>query len=618
MKRKTLLLLLVVLLIQTLSGCIVVPEVENEFVLKYRDKEVIDESISYQVEDDSLPVYRYLQDDTVSYVDLEEFVDFLDGGLIVYNIEKDNELHIILRQAVPEDIVYIYGVEYIDFEIVFNHEENTIYTSDLAVFTKLNLIYSVGLNDVVSLVDVTSNNANTEIMIDLDDYNFDILYENDHYYLPFYLANLFLSGASINLYEAQDAIIVFDYGTETEQVSQHYTSSGITLDDVQDVTTNYLALYFDYFYGLKEEKEIDSFASYFSQYNVQEANNFIDYAESINAAIFDLDDLHTRIMDTGYLMPDYVLDDNFVIGSKVDLYSTAHIQNKCGLQTESFQYTQVDEDTHLFQIIRFESDTGDLFSQYLPYLDPNENVVIDVTCNTGGSLQGVIELLAYLTEQNIPVSHINTKTNEIVHEYYTSDIDAVEDINLFVVTSQVTYSAANVFATVVRDLELGMLIGDHTLGGSSALVFTVLPNGMIISNSSYMTFLDENLEINEDGIEVELDYALPINLDTLASDLDSYYKIGTDYIANAVNSFNGTRITFVIESQDDDIANSEYILNVYDSSGNIIYSDTYSESFTVRNNFGDTVDNLTIELIAIYEYNTVQYEDVIFSQEATN
>jgi len=616
--KRIVLQLLTIMLIFTLSGCFVVPEVENEYILKYKDKEVIDESISYQVDDDSLPVYHYLQDDTVSYVDLEEFVGFLDGGLIVYNIEKDDELNIILRQAVPEDIVDIYGVEYIDFEIVFNHEENTVYASDLAIFTRLNLIYSVGLNDVVSLVDVSSNNAMTDIVIDLDDYDFDVMYENDHYYLPLYLANLFLSGASINLYETQDAIVVFDYGTETEQVSQHYTSNGITLDDVQDATTNYLALYFDYFYGLKEEKEIDSFASYFEQYNLQETNNFIDYTEAINSAIFDLDDLHTRIMDTGQVMPDYVLDDNFTIGSKVDLYSTAHVQNKCGLQTESFQYTQVDENTHLFQIVRFESDTGDLFEQYLPYLDPNENVVIDLTCNTGGSLQGVIELLAYLTEENIPVSHINSKTNQIIHEFYTSDKDAVEDINLFVVTSQVTYSAANVFATVVRDLELGMLIGDHTLGGSSALVFTVLPNGMIISNSSYMTFLDENLEINEDGIEVELDYALPINLDTLASDLDSYYKIGTDYFVNAVNSFNGIRITFIIETQDNDLTISEYILNVYDSNGDIIYTDTYSESFTLRSNFGDSVDNLNIELIAMYEYNLVQYEDVIFLHEAVN
>ena len=613
--KKITLLSLITFLAFTLVGCKEEPVLKNEYMLKYTDKEVINSSEVYTVEDDSLPLYHYLEDDTVSYVDIEEFADFLEGGLLNYNVEKDETLVLDYRQIVPEAVRDIIGLDIVIYEISFNHEDNTIYTSDLDIFTRLNLIHSISTNDIVSLSQVEKNDVDSSVIIDLNDYDFDIQYENDRYYLPLYLANLFLTGASLNIYETDDALIIFDYGTDTSSVREHYTSSSLTLDDVKEATTNYLALYFDYFYGLKEDKEIESFKILLDEYKLNDANNFIDYYELVSDFMFDLDDLHTRIMDTGFMMPNYEPEDNFMIGTKVYTYSQAYAKNRCADYPDEFTYTLISSDTHLVQIPGFEGDTGDSFEEISSYIRPGEDLIIDVSCNTGGSLQGVVELLLHLTEESIPVRHINSKTNHIVEEFYESDVEVVQDINIFVVTSHVTYSAANVFVSVVKDLGLGTVIGDNTLGGSCALVFTVLPNGLIISNSSYMTFIDQNLDINEDGIDVDIEYELPYELTEISQDVKSYFTIGTSYYVDVVDLIVRSRIVFDVMYQDEVINVEQYVLTVSIPNGDVVYTEIYQDEFTLRYDFDLPIEEYNIEILVEYSYDTVSYEEVIFYQE---
>ncbi len=616
--RKSVLFGIIVFMIFTLVGCKEEPVLENEYMLKYSDKDVIDSSEVYTVDEDSLPIYHYLEDDTVSYVDIEEFASFLKGGLLNYNVEKEDVLLLDFRQIVPETIKEIIGEEIVIYEISFNHEENTIYTSDLDIFTRLNLIQSISTNGDVSLTDVEKNEVDSSVVIDLDDYNFDIKYENNRYYIPFYLANLFLTGASINIYETDDAFIVFDYGTDTSSVRDHYTSSSLTLEDVRETTTNYLALYFDYFYGLKEDKEIESFKDLLDEYNLEETNNFIDYYELVSDFMFDLNDLHTRIMDTGHLMPNYEPEDNFLYGSKVNKYSQAYTKSRCADYPGEFTYTLINSETHFVQIPGFEGDTGDSFGEIASYIRPGEDLIIDVTCNTGGSLQGVVELLLHLTEEPVPVRHINSKTNHIVEEFYESDIEALVGVDIFIVTSEVTYSAANVFVSAIRDLELGTIIGDNSLGGSCALVFTVLPNGLIISNSSYMTFIDENHEINEDGIEVDIEYQLPYDAIEIAQDVKSYFDIGTEYYIDIVDLLVRSRIIFDIMYQDDVIDVVKYVLTISVPNGEVVFTQTYQDEFTLRQDFELPIAEYDIEIFVEYEYNSVTYEEVVFYQEGSS
>lgn len=616
MKQKVLSLLLIITIVYSLSGCFFKePVLINERILKYTDKELVNVSNTYTIEDTSIALYHNEDNDAVSYVDIEEYVAFLGGGLLNYNVFKEDELRLDFRQIVPTDVADVIDEEVLIFEIVFNHIENTVYTSDLDLFTRLNLVHSISSNDNVELIEMISNDTNPEITIDLDDYAFDILYENDHYYLPFYLANLFLTGTSVNFYETDDTILLFDYGVETDQVREFYTSSSLTLEDVQEDTNNYLALYFDYFYGLKEHKEIDSFSRYLEDYNLDEKNTFIDHYEAISDFVNSLDDLHSRILDTGHLLPEYVLEDPLLLDSKVETYSIAYQRNDCSMYPEDLYYEEIEDGTHLFKIPAFTFDTGTEVADYVSLIEANDDVIIDLTCNTGGSLQGVVETLLHFTDQAVPIRHINTKTNQLVEEFYENNTPSL-DADLFVLTSGVTYSAAHVFSSIVMDLEMGTVIGNPTLGGSCALVFTVLPNGIILSNSSYMTFVNDDFEIDEDGIDVDLTYNLPYAVEEIINDIDSYYSIATEYYVEAIDLLTRTRITFNIMQQDDAITPIEYVLIVTDTLGNEVYTETFTSGFSSRFTFGESIELLNVELKAIYLYDLVEYEDVIFYQAA--
>ena len=157
------------------------PILVNENILLYTDKEVINESNSFTIQEDSIPLYRNEQDDTISYVDIEEFVAFLGGGLLNYNVFKEDTLLLDFRQVIPVDLVEVVGEEVVIYEVEFDHEENTIYASDLDIFTRLNLVHSISTNDFVNLSEIISNNENPEIVIDLDDYGFDVFINNGRY-----------------------------------------------------------------------------------------------------------------------------------------------------------------------------------------------------------------------------------------------------------------------------------------------------------------------------------------------------------------------------------------------------------------------------------------------------
>jgi hypothetical protein len=463
-------------------------------------------------------------------------------------------------------------------------------------------------------VSVSQNDIDPEVTIDLDDYGFDVLYENDKYYLPLYLANLLLTGASLNFYEMDQEIVLFDYGVDTSMIENYYQSTNVSFDDVADDTTKYLSLYFDYFYGLKQEKQISSFSDIIDSYHFEEETNLEDYYETLSDFLFDLNDLHTRILQTGYLLPDYEPEDNFLYGSKINTFSTASYQNSCSIYNEEFYYEQLDDTTHLFKIVDFTSNTGPLFADYISLIDSDDDVIIDLSCNTGGSLRGVVELMVYLTNEDIPIRHLNGLTGRITEEFYSATSDVALDANFFVVTSKVTYSAANVFATIVKDMGVATIIGDESLGGSCALVFTVLPNGVILSNSSYMTFISEDYEIKEDGIEVDIMYQLPYNINLIKNDVKSFYDIGTLYTFDNIYRVDRSRVVFDVIFQDPIIEVNYYTLNIYDEFGVLLYTVEYPNEFVDIHTFNELQDAYDIEVSVNYMYHEQLFEEVIFYQ----
>lgn len=614
--KKLFTIVLTVLLIYALTGCVVTQEpvfIPGEMTLR-NDLDVIDLSDSYTFDERSMKSYTYENDPVFNYVNIEEFVSFFEDGFINYEVSKEDVLQLRYVHYIETDLRDVVGYSYKEFFIRFNGDSNEVYFSDFDIITRLNFGFSVSTNDVVELVSVTEEDESSEITIDLDDYGFDIVFENDQYYIPLYLANLFLTGSSINIYEQDTSLIIFDYASDIDTVINEYQPSTKTFFDTQETTTSYLNLYYDYFYGLKEYKEIESFVTYMEEYNLNENLDYQSYFDDYNQFVVSLDDLHTQVIDYGYLAGSIETNADYDIDSKLGKYSITARQNECLTLDETFYYDYVDG-AHYFTITEFRSNTGELFYNHAQYINEGEEVIIDIACNTGGSIQGVVETLVYLTDQSIPIRHINSRTQRVTEEMYKSVDDITINGEFTLITSNVSYSAANVFASIFQDLDLGLVLGDETLGGACALVYTVLPNGTIISNSSYVTFVNKDLEIKEDGIEHDIDYYFPINPSELVNDLDSYFELGSYYSFSNRLTSNRARIDFDLFSKDEDIIIEEYIVEIYDENELLIHTESFDGSFFTIHYFDSVQSSYRVTVKVVYSYDSITYEEVILEQD---
>nr|WP_307907166.1 S41 family peptidase [Mycoplasmopsis bovis] len=66
------------------------------------------------------------------------------------------------------------------------------------------------------------------------------------------------------------------------------------------------------------------------------------------------------------------------------------------------------------------------------------------------------------------------------------------DFNYYVLTSPYAFSAGNIFPQMVKDNNVGKVIGYKTFGGASAISYAILPTGDIIQLSKATLFLQIN------------------------------------------------------------------------------------------------------------------------------
>lgn len=113
------------------------------------------------------------------------------------------------------------------------------------------------------------------------------------------------------------------------------------------------------------------------------------------------------------------------------------------------------------------------------------NIVLDVTYNTGGNVGALYRVVGFITSQPFRVSSIDGDTNSNSSSYvYIDGVPCYENLNWALLTSPVTFSAANSLATVFQENDLGPIIGSKSGGGASSITPVLLPNGTAFTMSS--------------------------------------------------------------------------------------------------------------------------------------
>ncbi|MFW5892971.1 MAG: S41 family peptidase [Bacillota bacterium] len=475
-----------------------------------------DLSDEYDVEDSELDLHY--NEDGIPYVDIEAFIDLLDGAIMTEEIETDHEdgiFHMTYTLEAGESEEDIYEDTTLEFEL--DVEENTVTVNRLAFFNGMSEETKTDYGEHLEVADYEES-VEDPLTIDLSDYGIRAWEEDGDIRLPFNIANLFLSGSMYDVYYNGETL----YGIDTYQLmddselGDRLNDSDLNDEDIpdpiKDHTLDYLALSFDYFYGLKAMNDVETYYDELSDFEDDLDGSDTDHYRAIFDYAFAHDDIHTSPVVSGYyednLSFQASLDD---LGTRTSTYYEAYYDETLSAHCESGGEVVYNEDGSkaMFKVDSFDEDTLDDFDDTMQSIDDEggvEDVVIDLSCNGGGVIGTMIQMLGYMSDDPIDFHSKNVTDGSTSKTTYDVDIEA-RDYDFHLVTSPLTFSAANSMVSIAKENDLASIVGQPSSGGASSVMTNITPSGSILVMSSPEVMTDSNFDSIENGIapDVEID-----------------------------------------------------------------------------------------------------------------
>lgn len=199
----------------------------------------------------------------------------------------------------------------------------------------------------------------------------------------------------------------------------------------------------------------------------------------------------------------------------------------------------------------FSYGFSESFLDYALYsMKDADGLILDVRDNGGGDLTNVEQLVGHFLLETTTVGYITHKTGTghsdfsdpypLVYEAATEHVRWFKPV--IVLTNRSTYSAANTFVSIMKELSQVAIIGDTTGGGSGMPYSSELPCGFSVRFSGSPTY-NLQMECTESGIDPNF----KINMDSeLAND-------GIDIIMEAAKII----IKLVVEEMNKDNTESD-------------------------------------------------------------
>jgi hypothetical protein len=495
-------------------------------------------SEEYLVSDKNEVNVFFSETGAVPYMDIETFMGMVDGAIDfpILQFVADGDLLVISYRL--EDVDDNNQPIFWDYEASINFQTNTLTVDDFSFFGNYVKSTETNFSDGLVFLGGIGVDAN-QVVFDLDDYRIDLIRYNDLYLAPVSILNLFfLHSLYYDVYYNGDKLVGFDTFTALDGsspvIGQMKTSSFNTQSmpkDVKQLTYHFLALAFDYFYGLKAFKQINSFYDYLSDFadQILTGNDQKLYQGLFNFA-YGLDDLHTWHESPGfyesstYSIPLTSLDQ---LGPGTQAFYRGLWANE-DLMEAAFGVGNTPPDSRLLDndtiavifIDGFNVDTPTYVNDILATLPETvEDVIIDLSFNTGGNVGAVFRLLGYMTEELISYSSMNPADGSAATYFYESDYVAY-DYNWYVMTSSVTFSAANLMASMAKEMGVATIIGTKSSGGAASIGLFVTPDGTLLLRSTNNVFANVSVDENEVRTYTDIEGGVPVDY-TLLNTFDN-------------------------------------------------------------------------------------------------
>ena len=465
----------------------------------------------YIVEDGNIETH-YIREDGMPFVDVETFAALIDGAIVYEDLEfvYDEDVLEILYHAEYEDELY----DDVTFEFTLDFAENTATVNRFGFFSSIAEATQTDFGEGLETIDYEVT-IYDDVTMDLGAYRFDLVRENDKYLMPLNLANLFFTGSMYDIYYNGDDLYGFDTyqlmdGEIDDILNDSSKNSENMPDEIKRMTYNHLAFTFDHFYGLKEDYGIDSFYSeFYSRYSRLMDDDETHY-ETIHNLAFGMDDPHTSHVLHGYYEDD--LDITLTwdhLGPRTTNFQEKlqEYGSRCGQQPG---LTFMDDDTiAIIHLDGFDENTPDLVGDYLDEIDEKgtvEDVILDLSCNTGGIVGTAWQVLAYMTDEDIVYYNKNAGDLSTTKYVMQSETEAA-DYEWHILSSDITYSAGNMLVSMAKDMGAANIIGINSQGGAASITTNITPSGSVLFMSSTSLITNENFESVEMGVSVEYELA---------------------------------------------------------------------------------------------------------------
>jgi len=161
-----------------------------------------------------------------------------------------------------------------------------------------------------------------------------------------------------------------------------------------------------------------------------------------------------------------------------------------------------------FDLLPYPHDAGNIASAALTFLSNTDALIIDLTENRGG----YNEMLQYILSCFFRYpTHINTLYTRYTNEYqqfwtspYTSG-KILDSLDIYVLTSRVTFSAGEWFAYALQEYDRAKIIGETTKGGATPTDFFYIMDEyiMMLPNTSCVSPVSDT-HFNNTGVKPDV------------------------------------------------------------------------------------------------------------------
>lgn len=573
---------------------------------------VVDMAKDYDFTVTELHTFDYNGNQDIPYVDAEEFLYVMHQGLVYYTIDHGDTFTLNYSVAQGGNFLSRYT-----FTMILNPTDDTVYFSDMGFSRNFNTSPNIDYQTDLKVSNGDYVEGLKSKTMNLADYNIPMVEEDGVLFVPLYLANLLFTGDYLNVYQTGgDMYIIDDFQEATDILDNSALPNSVNEANLVQNTVNFTALFFDYYYGLKTYDEVTSYLDVLDQKGFNSTTSLVTLDALLLDFIYGLDDLHTGIADFGYDGVYQTATFTPPPGSKIRAFYTVYQSDTCSSREDEFVFTEYD-DYYIMQINEFTLDTATYLKDNLTGLDPTKPIYIDLACNPGGNLIAVVELAMYLTSDPVQVGYQMTSTGEIIKQDYQLPVSRALNNTFYVFTSNMTFSAANLFTSMVKDNDLATIIGTPTSGGACAVLYTVLPNNMVITYSSTMAMINKDDQIIEAGIspDNEVDYSVNL-LDTLDY-MYTYYSSEVGFDLTNTSTASMVSISLDSHTLPDTLSIQQFDVKITDKDSGAVFNQTsYNDSsFVSQIALDDTYQNYHVTVTVTYVYLGVTITETIYNAD---